>query len=190
MNICLFGSARDTVPKVYITKTEDLGRAVARRGHGLIFGGGAAGMMGAAARGVHSLGGRIVSVAPDFFQKPGVLVDYDDELIVTSTMAQRKTAMVERADAFVVAPGGVGTLDEFFEAFTLKSLGLHQGPLALYNVAGFFDGLLDFLKKAEGEDFFLPGLLEMVGVFDDPEALLDYLESAVERSGDGGSSAL
>ena len=179
MNICLFGSARDTVPKVYITKTEELGQAMARRGHGLIFGGGAHGMMGAAARGVHRLGGRIVTVAPDFFQKPGVLVPYADEQIITLDMGSRKAAMLARADAFIAAPGGVGTLDELFEAVTLVSLEKQAGPVALYNVAGFFDGLLAFLQKAQQEDFFLPGLLESVGVFDAPESLLDWLEAAV-----------
>lgn len=182
MDICLFGSARDTVPEVYITKTEELGRAIARRGHGLIFGGGAHGMMGAAARGMHSLGGRIISVAPDFFQKPGVLVSYAYEEIITHTMAERKAVMLERADAFIAAPGGVGTLDELFEAFTLRSLSLHPGPVALYNIDGFFDELLCFLRKAEREDFFLPGLLGQLGVFDAPEPLLDYIESAVPSS--------
>ena len=177
MDICLFGSARDTVPQVYITKTEELGRAMARRGHGLIFGGGAHGMMGAAARGAHALGGRIVTVAPDFFQQPGVLVPYADEQIITPDMSARKAVMVARAQAFIAAPGGVGTLDELFEAFTLISLEKHSAPIALYNVDGFFDGLLAFLRKAEREDFFLPGLLERLGVFDEPEALLTWLEA-------------
>ena len=176
MDICLFGSARDTVPEVYITKTEELGRAMARRGHGLVFGGGARGMMGAAARGVHALGGRIVTVAPSFFQQPGVLVPYADEQIITPDMASRKAAMVARAQAFIAAPGGVGTLDELFEAFTLISLEQHSAPIALFNVDGFFDGLLAFLQKAEREDFFLPGLLARLGVFGQPEPLLDWLE--------------
>lgn len=178
MDICLFGSARDTVPKVYITKTEELGRAMVRRGHALIFGGGAHGMMGAAARGVHALGGRIVTVAPDFFQRPGVLVPYADEQIITPDMSARKDAMVARAEAFIAAPGGVGTLDELFQAVTLVSLEQHSAPVALYNVDGFFDELLLFLQKARREDFFLPGVLEGLGVFDQPEALLDWLESA------------
>ena len=87
MNICLFGSARDTVPQIYIAQTELLGQAMARRGHRMIFGGGASGMMGAAARGMHAFGGQIVTVAPDFFQKPGVLIPYAAEEIITATMA-------------------------------------------------------------------------------------------------------
>ena len=182
MNICLFGSARDTVPQIYIAQTELLGQAMARRGHRMVFGGGASGMMGAAARGMHAFGGQIVTVAPDFFQKPGVLIPYAAEEIITATMAERKSVMTARSDAFIAAPGGVGTLDELFEAITLRSLDLHPGPLALFNVAGFYDGLLVFLDKAAREDFFLPGLLDAVGVFDEPEALLDWLETAAQKT--------
>ena len=187
MNICVFGSARDTVPEVYIKQTELLGRTMAARSHGLVFGGGATGMMGAVARGVHAVGGRIVSVAPDFFRQPGVLVEYATEEIITPTMFRRKEVMVERSDAFVAAPGGIGTLDELFEVFTLLSLEQHQKPVALYNIDGFFSGLLDFLSKMEREDFFLPGLMDQLGVFDQPGALLDWLEN---RCGKNGSTVL
>ncbi len=149
---------------------------MAARGHGMVFGGGAAGLMGAAARGIRAGGGRIVTVAPSFFQTPGVLVGYADEEIITKTMAQRKTAMIDRADSFVAVPGGIGTLDELFEVFTLLSLNRHQKPVALYNIDGFFDGLLAFLKKLEREDFLQPRLMERLGVFTGPEPLLDYLE--------------
>ena len=179
MNICLFGSARDTVPKVYITQTEALGRAMAARGHAMVFGGGATGLMGAAARGMGELGGHIISVAPDFFQQPGVLVTDPGEEIITATMSHRKEVMIDRADAFIAVPGGIGTLDELFEVFTLLSLEQHKKPIALYNIDGFFDGLLDFLKKLEREEFFLPGLMELLGVFDAPEPLLDYLERSI-----------
>ncbi len=133
-------------------------------------------MMGAAARGVRTGGGRLIGIAPDFFDKPGVLVDCD-ELIITEDMPARKTKMIELADAFVIAPGGVGTMDEFFEVLTLLSLEQHEKPIALYNIAGFYDGLLAFLEKAAAEDFFLPGLLDLFAVTDSPAAALDYLES-------------
>lgn len=179
MNICLFGSARDGVPEIYITETEQLGRAMARRGHAMVFGGGATGLMGAAARGMEALGGRVISVAPGFFQQPGVLVEHPAEEIITDTMSRRKEVMIDRSDAFVAVPGGIGTLDELFEVFTLLSLERHAKPVALLNAGGFFDGLLDWLAKLEQEDFFLPGLLERLGVFQEPEALLDHLERNV-----------
>ncbi len=177
MELCVFGAASDLVPSVYLEETERLGARLAARGHGMIFGGGATGMMGAAARGVHSRGGRIVGVAPRFFDRPGILTPLCDELIFTDTMDERKAIMEDRADGFIIAPGGIGTLDEFFEVLTLLSLGQHDKPVALYNAAGYFDGLTDFLRKMERESFISPTLWDCFGIFGDPDALLDYMES-------------
>ena len=176
MEICLFGAASDTVPSVYITETEALGEAMAARGHTLMFGGGATGMMGAAARGVHRGGGRIIGVAPAFFDEPGVLSELCDELILTNTMDERKAIMESRSDAFIVAPGGIGTLDEFFEVFTLCGLGQLDKPIALYNIGGYFDELLVFLKTMETQHFIRPALRECLGVFTRADKLLAYLE--------------
>ena len=120
-------------------------------------------------------GGRIIGVAPRFFDVPGVLTELCDELILTGTMDERKAIMESRADAFIIAPGGIGTLDEFFEVLTLLSLGQHQKPVALYNVAGYYDELMGFLRKMEREAFIAPSLWDSLGVFDDPDALLDYM---------------
>ena len=176
MELCVFGAASDAVPEVYITQTERLGEALAARGHGLVFGGGATGMMGAAARGVHRMGGRIVGIAPRFFDRPGVLSPLCTELILTETMDERKTLMEDRADGFIAVPGGIGTLDEFFEVLTLRSLGRTDKPVALFNPAGFFGGLLDFLRTMEEQRFIHTSLWEQFAVFDEPEPLLDYLE--------------
>ena len=177
MELCLFGAASDIVPQVYITETEKLGEAMAARGHSLVFGGGATGMMGAAARGVHRGGGRVIGVAPAFFDKPGVLSELCDELILTETMDERKAIMENRADAFIAAPGGIGTLDEFFEVFTLRSLGQLDKPVLLYNIDGYFDELLAFLKTMEEQRFIQPALWEHLGVFSRAEDLLDHLDS-------------
>ena len=177
MEICLFGAASDSVPAVYLTQTERLGEALAARGHGLIFGGGASGMMGAAARGAHRMGGRITGVAPRFFDRPGILSPLCSELILTDTMDERKTIMEDRADGFIIAPGGIGTLDEFFEVLTLRSLGRHGKPVALFNVAGYYDELMGFLRKMERETFIAPALWDCFGVFDEPEALLEHMDS-------------
>ena len=153
MNYCVFGAASDAVPEVYITQTERLGERMAARGHGLIFGGGATGMMGAAARGVHRGGGSILGVAPRFFDRPGVLTPLCTELLFTDTMEERKSVMETRADGFIVAPGGIGTLDEFFQVLTLRSLGQLPKPVALFNVAGYYDELLRFLRQMEEQGF-------------------------------------
>ena len=176
MNLCLYGGARESVPEVYIKSIHTLGLSLARRGHTLVFGGGTTGMMGSAARGVREGGGRLIGVAPHFFHTPGVLVEDWGDLIFTDTMRQRKQKMEDLSDGFIVAPGGIGTMDEFFEIFTLRSLGQHQKPVAIYNVNGYYDELITFLKKAEAETFLGPELWDEIGVFSQPEPLLDYLE--------------
>lgn len=176
MELCLFGAASDTVPSVYITETEILGEAMAARGHTLVFGGGATGMMGAAARGAHRGGGRIIGVAPAFFDEPGVLSELCDELILTETMDERKAIMESRSDAFIVAPGGIGTLDEFFEVFTLRGLGQLDKPVVLYNIGGYYDELLVFLKTMETQRFIRPELWDCLGVFSRADELLEHLE--------------
>ena len=179
MELCLFGAASETVPAVYITETEMLGEAMAARGHSLLFGGGSTGMMGAAARGVHRYGGRIVGVAPSFFHRPGVLSELCDELILTETMDERKAIMERRADAFIVAPGGIGTLDEFFEVLTLRSLGQLDKPIVLHNIDGYYDGLIEFLKSMEAQRFIRPELLPGLGIYSRATDLLDYLETQI-----------
>lgn len=176
MNICLYGAASERVDEIYCSETERLGRSLARRGHGLVFGGGANGMMGAAARGVKAENGTIIGVVPSFFNVDGVLFEGAQERIYTDTMRDRKALMEARSDAFVMTPGGLGTLDEFFEMITLRQLNRHQKPVAVYNIAGYYDPLLAFLEKAAADRFIHEPLSQLFGVFDDPEALLDYLE--------------
>lgn len=178
MELCLFGAASDAVPVVYITQTERLGQRLARRGHTLLFGGGATGMMGAAARGVRAGGGRIVGVAPRFFDRPGILAPCD-EMIFTDTMDERKAVMETRADGFIAAPGGIGTLDEFFEVLTLRSLGRHAKPVAVFNAGGYYGDLLAFMKKMEAEGFISQTLWECMAVFSDADELLDFIENSV-----------
>lgn len=176
MNICLYGAARDSVPEIYIKTIYELGRQIALRGHSMVFGGGMTGMMGAAARGLREEGGHMTGVAPRFFHTPGILVEDSGELIFTDTMRQRKQIMEDLSDAFIAVPGGIGTLDEFFEIFTLRSLCRHGKPVALYNVNGYYDDLLAFLKRAEAESFIGPELWDCVGIFSEPGPLFDYLE--------------
>mgnify|MGYP003291125501 CR=1 FL=1 len=136
MRICVFGAASPTIDPEYMEKVEALGKEMATRGHSLVFGGGGHGLMGAAAKGVKSGGGYILGVIPEFFGEEDVEIVYPhcDKLIEPETMRQRKQIMEERAEAFIVTPGGIGTYEEFFEIYTLKQLGRHQKPIILYNV--------------------------------------------------------
>ena len=123
MNICVFGAARDEIGENFMALGTALGRELALRGHTLVFGAGGHGMMGAAARGAYEMGGKIIGVVPYFFNTPGILFEHCTELIRMETMAERKTIMEERSDAFIALPGGIGTMEEIFEVITLSSMG-------------------------------------------------------------------
>ena len=177
MNICLYGASSDQISPAYFEAVTALGRELGRRSHGLVFGGGSRGLMGAAARGVHEAGGRIIGVAPRFFDRPGILFEFCDEFIFTDTMRERKLTMEARADAFLAVPGGIGTLEEFFEMLTLKQLGRHRKPIALYNIGGYYDSLLRFLEESVEQGFTLDACLGLCAVFDEPGPCLAYLET-------------
>ena len=135
MKICVFGAASSLIDPAYIEKVEELGREMVKRGHSLVFGGGARGLMGAVARGVRAEGGYIFGVIPKFFEEEDVEVAFRqcDELIKPDTMRERKQLMEDNADAFIIVPGGIGTFEEFYEILTLKQLCRHNKPIAIYN---------------------------------------------------------
>ena len=139
MKICVYGASSYKIDSSFIAAGEKLGELMAKRGHGLIFGGGANGMMGAAARGVYRQKGEIVGISPELFDVDGVLFDHCNEMIFTKTMRERKQLLEDMSDAFVVTAGGSGTYDEFFEILTLKQLGYHNKPIAILNTNGYFD---------------------------------------------------
>lgn len=177
MNICLYGASSSAIAKAYVNPTEELGAKIAERGHTLIYGGGAAGLMGAAARGAYSRGGEIIGVVPSFLNVDGILFDNCTELIFTETMRERKALMEQKSDAFIMTPGGVGTFDEFFEILTLKQLGRHSKPIAIFNVNGYFDSLIAQLENAVYKQFMNPEIFELFISTDRSDKLLDYLEN-------------
>lgn len=178
MRICLFGASSQQASLPYYDKVFALGKAMADRRIGLVFGGGAAGLMGAACRGAAEENGEIIGVAPRFFDKEGVLFDRCSKMIFTDTMRQRKQQMEDLSDGFIIVPGGIGTLEEFFEILTLRQLDRHQKPIAILNIAGYYDSLLALLDHVAAEGFTDRAALEAVSVFSEPEALLDYMERA------------
>ena len=179
MNICLYGASSSAIAKAYVNPTEELGAKIAERGHTLIYGGGAAGLMGAAARGAYSRGGKIIGVVPSFLNVDGILFDNCTELIFTETMRERKALMEQKSDAFIMTPGGVGTFDEFFEILTLKQLGRHSKPIAVFNINGYFDSLIAQLENAVHKQFMNPEIFELFISTDRADRLLDYLENGV-----------
>lgn len=182
MNLCLYGASSNDIDPEMIRAVEALGRALASRGHSLVFGGGAQGLMGAAARGVSAVGGRIIGVAPRFFQVDGVLYPQCTEFVYTDTMRERKQLMEERSDAFIMVPGGIGTYEEFFEMLTLKQLGRHHKPMAVLNLSGYYDLLEELLAQTVRRGFMKPACRELYGLFTQASPLLDYVESDTVRT--------
>ncbi|MCR5664030.1 MAG: TIGR00730 family Rossman fold protein [Oscillospiraceae bacterium] len=176
MRVCLFGASSEELAPLYYRESERLGRLLARRGHTLVFGGSAGGLMGACARGLLAEGGRAVGVAPRFFGEQGVPFGEGCEMIFTDTMAERKSRMEALAEGYVALPGGVGTLDELFEVLTLRQLGRHDRPIVLLNTAGFYDGLLRVLRDMADGGFVGRSCLEQLAVCAEPERALEALE--------------
>lgn len=176
MKISVYGASSDAIDEKYIKAAEKLGEEMGKRGHALVFGGGASGVMGASARGVQRQGGEIIGIAPSFFNVDGVLFDGCTDFIFTETMHERKFLLEEKADAFVIAPGGIGTFEEFFEALTLKQLGRHNKPIVLFNVDGYYDEMQSLLTKAIEKSFMRPACSSLYCFLSDAEAVLDYIE--------------
>lgn len=185
MNICVFGASGKELRREYFEAAQELGEILSRRGHSLIFGGGETGLMGAAAKGARKNGGRIIGVAPRFFDEPGILDKECTEFIFTDTMAQRKETMENLADAFIVLPGGIGTFEEFFEVLTLKQLGRHSKPIAILNTLGYYEAMDALLKSAVEGGFLAKSGLELYTLCSAPADAVDAVErdcGTIERS--------
>lgn len=179
MRICVYGAASPTIDPEYIKKTEELGREMARRGHSLVFGGGGHGLMGAAARGVYEMGGYIYGVIPKFFDEENIeaIFEHCNVLVTPDTMRERKQIMEDNADAFIIVPGGIGTLEEFFEILTLKQLCRHDKPIAIYNIMGYYDSLIDVLEQSMQKNFISENCRALYCESEDTGVIFDYIEA-------------
>lgn len=177
MRICVFGAASDEISAGFTEAAFALGACLAHRGHTLVFGAGAAGVMGAVWRGVHAAGGQSIGVAPRFFDREGVLVKDCTQLLFTDTMRERKQKMESLADAFIMAPGGIGTLEEFFEVLTLRQLEQHTKPIAVLNTDEFYAPLEAMLDQACALRFLSTQCRHLYQVYAQPEQVVRYLET-------------
>ena len=179
MKICVYGAASREIDQSFINAGEELGRKIAKRGHGLVFGGGRNGMMGATARGVRQEGGEVLGISPSFFAENNAEVHFQDctDFIHTETMRERKKLLDEKSDAFIVTPGGIGTFDEFFEILTLKQLGRHNKAIVIYNINGFFDEMASSLYKMVLQRFITQDCADLCKILTDADEILDYIES-------------
>ena len=172
MKICVFGASGSELRQDYFDAAAALGRALALQGHSLVFGAGDSGLMGACARAAAGEGAEIIGVAPRFFDEPGVLYPHCTRLILTETMRERKALMEELGEAFLVMPGGIGTLEEFFEVLTLRQLGRHDKPIALLNTCGCYDALYALLEELARERFLGESCLSLLTLCPDAESAL------------------
>ena len=177
MNITLYGAASDRIDRAYFEGVEALGRAIARRGHTMVFGAGSTGLMGAAARGVAAEHGNIIGVTPHFMHTLEPVSELCTELIATETMAERKAIMEEKADAFVIVPGGIGTFDEFFQILTLKVLGRHNKPIILYNINGFWDKMIAVIGTDLIKGFINTKTADCFAICETPESVFEEIEA-------------
>lgn len=175
--VCVFCGSNTGSRPAYREAALQLGAALARRGIGLVYGGGAVGLMGALADAVLAAGGEVVGVIPEALVAAEVAHRGLTERRVVSSMHERKAAMADLADAFIALPGGFGTLEEFCEVLTWAQLGLHQKPCGLLNVQGYFEHFLAMLDHAVTERFARPEHRALVLEAKDPEALLNMLRS-------------
>jgi uncharacterized protein (TIGR00730 family) len=171
--ICVYCGSSPGRLADYCDLAAQLGAALARRGIGLVYGGASIGVMGAVADAVLDGGGSAVGVIPRALASKEVSHDGLDELIVVSSMHQRKAKMAELSDGFIALPGGWGTIEEIFEMLTWAQLGFHRKPCGLLNAASYFDDLSRFLETAFDQKFVREEYRPMIMMDDSPDRLLD-----------------
>ena len=161
----------------YVAAARSFGRLLAQRGIGVVYGGSSVGLMAALADAMMDELGDIIGVIPRMLVEREVANKSLSDLRIVETMHERKALMAKLADGFVALPGGIGTLEEFFETWTWAQLGMHTKPCGLLNIAGYFDPLLEFLDQAVSEKFVREAHRSMVVVESDPAALLSRFEA-------------
>ena len=175
MNIAVYCSSSEKLDEKYYELARNFGNLMANRGHNLIYGGTNKGIMGEVAKQLAGKG-KLIGVVPEIFNHADMTFNGCDEVIHTETMSQRKAKMEELADAFVILPGGIGTFDELFEAYSLKSLGLLDKPIAILNAYHLYNHLEALLETITEENFMTEDKKTIVSFFADSNELLAYLE--------------
>ncbi|HKR28174.1 MAG TPA: TIGR00730 family Rossman fold protein [Acidobacteriaceae bacterium] len=174
--VCVFCASAPGASPEYLEAARELGRRIAERGYGLLYGGATVGAMGAIADAALAAGGEVVGVIPDVIREREIDHKGLTELHVVRTMHERKAMLSSRADAFLALPGGYGTMDEFIEIVTWAQLRIHAKPCVLVNINGFWDGLLRFIDHTVREGFIVPENRGLVQVADNPESALLLVE--------------
>ncbi|MBB3191221.1 TIGR00730 family Rossman fold protein [Halomonas cerina] len=180
---CVYLGSREGNAPQFVEATRQLGHQLARRGHGLVYGGARVGLMGELADTVMVAGGEVVGVMPDHLVEREQAHHGLTRLIRVHNMHERKASMAAHADAFIVLPGGIGTLEEFFEAWTWQYLGLHDKPIGVLDTAGFYAPLLAFLDSTVTHGFLNARTRDALVDATEPDTLLEALETALTTRG-------
>ncbi len=177
-NVCVYCGSSSKVDDAFKQAAIDLGKYIAEQKWGVVYGGGRVGLMGLVADSALEKGGEVIGIIPEHIQ--GREVEHTDltELHVVDTMHVRKQMMVDRSEAFVILPGGIGTLDEFFELITWKQLGLHDKPIVIVNVNGYWTKLIEAVENIANEGFMRQEDLKMYHVVDKVEDVVETLKNA------------
>ncbi len=174
-SLCVFCGARSGHDPALTKAARALGTLIGQSNRTLIFGGGRIGLMGELARATMAAGGHVVGFIPEHLERIEVADTSLPELHIVNDMHGRKLAMFDRADAFCVLPGGLGTLDETFEILTWRQLGLHDKPIALLNIGGYWDPFLALVDRVVASGFATPSHRDLFTVAETPEAALEAL---------------
>jgi uncharacterized protein (TIGR00730 family) len=175
INFCIYCGSSVGIHPEYAAVAKSVGRALARHGIGLVYGGGSVGLMGIVADAVLGEGGRAIGVIPEPLATREIAHHGLTELHIVADMHERKALMARRSSAFLTLPGGIGTFEEFFETLTWAALGLHHKPMGVLNVAGYFDPLLALLNHGISEQFVRSKHLELLLVTNNAEAVVTDL---------------
>ena len=181
-SICVYCGSKPGNHSGFADVARAVGRWIGQHQGQLVYGGGHNGLMGILADSASDAGARVVGIIPQNMVEREWARTQCDELIVVETMHQRKNLMIERSDAIVALPGGVGTFDEFFEAWSWRQLGFHSKPVGLLNFDGYYDALLSFLKQSTADGFLADWQMDLVLVGQDHEVLLPQLIRAAKPS--------
>lgn len=174
--LCVYCGSNSGTSPAFTDAAVELGKALASRGIGLVYGGGHVGLMGVIADAVLAGGGEVIGVIPQSLQDKELGHAGLTELHVVSSMHERKQRMADLSDGFIAMPGGIGTLEELFETFTWLQLGFHDKPVALLNVSGFYNGIVAFVSQLTRDGFLKPAHEACLLVDDRVEPLLEKMQ--------------
>jgi uncharacterized protein (TIGR00730 family) len=177
--IGVFCASSTLIDRRWLDLAYEVGAEIGRRGHTLVSGGGRVGMMGTVAAGARSTGAHTLGIIPQLLVDLEVADVESDELVITDAMSVRKTMMIDKSDAFLILPGGLGTLDELFEVWTTATLALHAKPIVVLDRDGFFSGLLDWLRRLVPAGFVRAEAIDLLLVAGSVPAAFDAVEASV-----------